>query len=101
MERQYTREQIVKALKHWSRILQRMDETNADKQAFTVVDALIAEFGEDRVKSAKTDYKLNAHYKLETILGEEQDSTTAVYESGGMVIVRAKGSSKSALFNFD
>lgn len=272
MERQYTREQIVKAIKHWSRILQRMDETNADKRASTVVDALIAEFGEDRVKPAKTDYKLNdhdldkiftilnanlfenrlkkpilkyipeqnvvnrlndallcseafdksysesncygvyiatandtrdkhgktngvhltddsiimnssyltscmfifavasvchemihyyerclpgfedlyfkqstglekvcdphdtetfekkmaeanaagigvvkqypdksnfvernlnAHYKLETILGEEQDSTTAVYESGGMVIVRAKGSSKSALFNFD
>ena len=51
MERQYTKEQIVKALKHWSRILQRMDEDESNAHSREVVDALIEEFGADVVKS--------------------------------------------------
>lgn len=59
MERQYTREQIVKAIKHWSNSLQRMDEDESNAHSREVVDALIEEFGADVVKSQQLTYRLN------------------------------------------
>lgn len=59
MERQYTREQIVKAIKYWSNVLQRMDEDESNAHSREVVDALIEEFGADVVKSQQLTYRLN------------------------------------------
>lgn len=58
-EKKYTKEQITKAIKYWSRALERMDEVEATKKSNAVVDGLIAEFGEDLVKSDQLNYRLN------------------------------------------
>lgn len=58
-EKKYTREQIGKAIRYWSRILENIDEVEAIKKSNAVIDGLIAEFGEDQVKSASLSYRLN------------------------------------------
>ncbi len=58
-KKRYTKEQIVKAIKYWSRVLQRMGEEEANKKSNAIIDALITEFGEDVVKSDQLNYRLN------------------------------------------
>ena len=44
MKKQYTKKQIVEAIKHWKSILRRMDESKSP-----LLDACSKEFGEDVV----------------------------------------------------
>lgn len=53
MKKQYTREQITEAISYWTRQLKLMDESCSK-----CVDALINEFGHDRVVSREYDYNL-------------------------------------------
>ena len=58
-EKKYTKEQITKAIKYWSRVLERIDEVEATKKSNAVVDGLIAEFGYDLVTNTRSTYRLN------------------------------------------
>lgn len=53
MKKQYTKEQIVEAISYWTRQLKLMDESCSK-----CVDALINEFGHDRVVSREYSYNL-------------------------------------------
>ena len=54
MKKQYTKQQIVEAIKYWNSVLKRMDESVYNN----VIDALIAEFGKDVVLSKEFNYTL-------------------------------------------
>lgn len=54
MGKQYTREQIVEAIKHWESVLRRMDESVYNN----IIDALIDEFGKEIVFSKEFNYIL-------------------------------------------
>lgn len=54
MDRRYTKRQIIEAIKYWENVLKKIDESVHNN----VIDALIAEFGEDVVLSTKFNYTL-------------------------------------------
>ena len=54
MKKQYTKHQIIEAIKHWESVLKRMDESIYNG----VIDALVNEFGKDVVLSKEFNYTL-------------------------------------------
>ena len=54
MKKQYTKKQIVEAIKHWESVLKRMDESVYNN----VIDALVDEFGKDVALSKEFNYTL-------------------------------------------
>ena len=54
MKKQYTRKQIVEAIKYWQNILIQMNESKSK-----IIDALIEEFGEEIISKRHLPYGID------------------------------------------
>ena len=54
MKKKYTKKQIVEAIRHWTSVLKKIDESTYN----AIIDALVNAFGKDVVMSEDFDYTL-------------------------------------------
>ena len=63
MKKQYTKQQIVEAIKYWESVLKRIDENQQ-----TLMSRLVKIFGEDLVKNQHVNLSQSQFYQLYKIL---------------------------------